>query len=114
VIVVEGMQFDAGTYGELRHNTDDLKVVFEKCLSSATRTRFESVTKIVRCSEGDDGKKPGSSSPMKCPRARRALTIAINSCGARCRLRRLRYPGYGDRRKAMLEEIAALNGRRDH
>ena len=50
-----------------------------------------------------------SSSP-KTSKAKRSRPSSSTSCAARCNVAAVKAPGFGDRRKAMLEDIAILTG----
>ena len=111
VTVVEGMQFDRGYISpNFVTDTEAMKVELEKCLVLIHEEKIESVTKLVPLLE-------------KVMQAKRPLliiaedisgealaTLVINKLRGTLQVAAVKAPGYGDRRKAMLEDIAILTG----
>jgi chaperonin GroEL len=111
VNVVEGMQFDRGFLSpNFVTDADAMKVVLDKCLVLIHEDKIESVTKLVPLLE----KVMTSKKPLLIIAedvAGEALsTLVINKLRGTIQVCAVKAPGYGDRRKAMLEDIAVLTG----
>ncbi|MBX3317210.1 MAG: chaperonin GroEL [Phycisphaeraceae bacterium] len=111
VTVVEGMQFDRGFLSpNFVTNVDDMKVELDKCLVLIHEDKIESVSKLVPLLEKVmQAKKPLLIIAEDI--AGEALsTLVINKLRGTLQVAAVKAPGYGDRRKAMLEDIAILTG----
>ncbi|MCW5768914.1 MAG: chaperonin GroEL [Phycisphaeraceae bacterium] len=111
VTVVEGMQFDRGFLSpNFVTNVDDMKVELDKCLILIHEDKIESVSKLVPLLEKVmQAKKPLLIIAEDI--AGEALsTLVINKLRGTLQVAAVKAPGYGDRRKAMLEDIAILTG----
>jgi chaperonin GroEL len=111
VDVVEGMQFDRGYLSpNFVTNTDEMTVELEKPLVLIHEDKIDSVTRLIPLLE-------------KVMEARKPLlviaedvtgealsTLVINKLRGVLQVCAVKAPGYGDRRKAMLEDIAMLTG----
>jgi len=111
VTVVEGMQFDRGFISpNFVTDTEAMKVEFDKALILIHEDKIESVTKLVPLLE----KVMGAKKPLVIIAediAGEALsTLVINKLRGTLNVAAVKAPGYGDRRKAMLEDIAILTG----
>jgi chaperonin GroEL len=111
VTVVEGMQFDRGYISpNFVTDAEGMKVEFEKALVLIHEDKIDSVTKLVPLLE----KVMGAKKPLVIIAediAGEALsTLVINKLRGTLQVAAVKAPGYGDRRKAMLEDIAILTG----
>jgi chaperonin GroEL len=113
VEVVEGMQFDRGYLSpHFVTDQDAMEVVLEKAFVLVFEDKISSVTKLVPLLE-------------KVAKAKRPLliiaedvdgealaTLVVNKLRGILPVAAVKAPGYGDRRKAMIEDIAVLTGAR--
>ncbi|HYE03666.1 MAG TPA: chaperonin GroEL [Phycisphaerales bacterium] len=113
VTVVEGMQFDRGYLSaNFVTNTEDMTVEFEKCLVLIHEEKIESVSKLVPLLEKVmQAKKPLLIIAEEVT-GEALSTLVINKLRGTLQVAAVKAPGYGDRRKAMLEDIAVLTGAR--
>ncbi|GMU37245.1 MAG: chaperonin GroEL [Phycisphaerae bacterium] len=109
--VVEGMQFDRGFLSpHFVTDQDGMECVFEKAFVLIHEDKISSVQKLVPLLE-------------KVSKAKRPLliiaedvdgdalaTLVVNKLRGILQVCAVKAPGYGDRRKAMLEDIAILTG----
>jgi chaperonin GroEL len=111
VDVVEGMQFDRG-YLSPHFVTDPeaMEVVFDKPLVLIFEDKISTVNKLVPILEkAAEAKRPlliiaedVEGEPL--------ATLVVNKMRGILNLAAVKAPGYGDRRKAMLQDIAILTG----
>ncbi len=111
VEVVEGMQFDRGYLSaNFITNPDDMTVEMEKQLILVHEDKIDSVTKLVPFLE----KVMASKKPLlviaEDVSGEALSTLVINKLRGVLQVAAVKAPGYGDRRKAMLEDIAVLTG----
>jgi chaperonin GroEL len=111
VDVVEGMQFDRGYLSpHFATNQEEMECVLEKCFVLIHEDKISSVPKLVPILE-------------KVAKAKRSLliiaediegealaTLVVNKLRGILDICAVKAPGYGDRRKAMLEDLAVLTG----
>ncbi|MCG3130926.1 MAG: 60 kDa chaperonin 2 [Phycisphaerae bacterium] len=109
--VVEGMQFDRGFLSpHFVTDQDGMECVFEKAFVLIHEDKISSVQKLVPLLE-------------KASKAKRPLliiaedvdgdalaTLVVNKLRGILQVCAVKAPGYGDRRKAMLEDLAILTG----
>ena len=111
VTVVEGMQFDRGFLSpNFVTDADAMKVQLDKCLVLVHEDKIESASKLIPLLE----KVMASKKPLLIIAedvAGEALsTLVINKLRGTVQVCAVKAPGYGDRRKSMLEDIAILTG----
>ncbi len=111
VEVVEGMQFDRGYLSaNFITNADDMTVELEKPLILVHEDKIDSVTKLVPFLE----KVMASKKPLlviaEDVSGEALSTLVINKLRGVLQVVAVKAPGYGDRRRAMLEDIAVLTG----
>ena len=111
VDVVEGMQFDRGYLSpNFVTDVEKMRVELDKVLVLVHEDKIESVAKLVPFLE----KVVESKKPLLIIAedvAGEALsTLVINKLRGVLQVVAVKAPGYGDRRKAMLEDIAILTG----
>ena len=111
VDVVEGMQFDRGYLSpNFVTNADEMSVQLEKPLILIYEDKIDSVTKLVPFLEKVmDAKKPLVIVAEDIT-GEALSTLVINKLRGVLQVVAVKAPGYGDRRKAMLEDIAVLTG----
>jgi chaperonin GroEL len=111
VDVVEGMQFDRGYLSpNFVTNTESMSVEFTKCLVLIHEDKIDSITKLVPFLEKVmDSKKPLLIIAEDIT-GEALSTLVINKLRGVLNVCAVKAPGYGDRRKAMLEDIAILTG----
>ncbi len=109
--VVEGMQFDRGFLSpHFVTDQDTMEVALDKCFVLIHEEKISSAKKLVPLLE-------------KVAKAKRPLliiaedidgealpTLVVNKLRGILQICAVKAPGYGDRRKAMLEDIAVLTG----
>jgi len=111
VTVVEGMQFDRGYLSpNFVTNVDEMKVELEKCLVLVHEDKIESVTKLVPLLEKVMAAKKPLLIIAEDVTGEALSTLVINKLRGTLQVCAVKAPGYGDRRKAMLEDIAILTG----
>ncbi|MGA1632234.1 MAG: chaperonin GroEL, partial [Phycisphaerales bacterium] len=111
VEVVEGMQFDRGFLSpNFVTDAEAMKVEFDKCLVLVHEDKIDSVSKLVPLLE----KVMASKKPLliiaEDVTGEALSTLVINKLRGVLQVCAVKAPGYGDRRKAMLEDIAVLTG----
>jgi chaperonin GroEL len=111
VTVVEGMQFDRGFLSpHFVNNPQTMEVVFEKPLILVYESKISSVQKLLPLLE----KVKASGKPLliiaEDVESEALATLVVNKLRGIVQACAVKAPGYGDRRKAMLEDIAALTG----
>ncbi|HNB59761.1 MAG TPA: chaperonin GroEL, partial [Phycisphaerales bacterium] len=111
VDVVEGMQFDRGFLSpNFVTNPDDMTCEFEKALVLVHEDKIENVGKLIPLLEKVmQAKKPLLIIAEEVS-GEALSTLVINKLRGTLQVCAVKAPGYGDRRKAMLEDIAILTG----
>ena len=111
VDVVEGMQFDRGYLSaNFITDTDEMTVEFSKALVLIYEDKIDSITKLVPFLEKVmDVKKPLLIIAEDVS-GEALSTLVINKMRGVLNVCAVKAPGYGDRRKAMLEDLAILTG----
>ncbi|MEA2734882.1 MAG: chaperonin GroEL, partial [Humisphaera sp.] len=113
VDVVEGMQFDRGFLSpNFITNPDDMTVEFEKPLILVYEDKISSATKLIPLLEKVQKAKKPLIIIAEDVEGEALATLVINKLRGTFKCCAVKAPGYGDRRKAMLEDIAVLTGGR--
>ena len=111
VAVVEGMQFDRGYLSpNFVTDVDNMKVEFDKALVLIHEDKIESVQKLVPLLEKVMKAKKPLVIIAEDVAGEALSTLVINKLRGTIQVAAVKAPGYGDRRKAMLEDIAVLTG----
>ncbi len=111
VDVVEGMQFDRGFLSpNFVTNVDDMTCAFDKALVLIHEDKIESVSKLVPLLEKVMQAKKPLLIIAEDVAGEALSTLVINKLRGTLQVCAVKAPGYGDRRKAMLEDIAVLTG----
>jgi chaperonin GroEL len=111
VDVVEGMQFDRGYLSpNFVTNVDDMEVEMNKPLILIYEEKIDSVTKLVPFLEKVMETKKPLLIIAEDVTGEALSTLVINKLRGVLQVCTVKAPGYGDRRKAMLEDIAVLTG----
>ncbi len=111
VDVVEGMQFDRGYLSpNFITDADDMKVVLDKPLVLIHEEKIESVQKLVPLLEKVMTAKKPLLIIAEDVTGEALSTLVINKLRGVLQVAAVKAPGYGDRRKAMLDDIAVLTG----
>jgi len=111
VDVVEGMQFDRGYLSaNFVTNTEKMAVEFDKALVLVYEDKIDSITKLVPFLEKVMDTKRPLLIIAEDITGEALSTLVINKMRGVLNVCAVKAPGYGDRRKAMLEDIAILTG----
>ncbi len=109
--VVEGMQFDRGFLSaNFVTDPDAMKVELEKCLVLIHEDKIESVQKLIPILEQVMKAKKPLLIIAEDVTGEALSTLVINKLRGTLNVAAVKAPGYGDRRKAMLEDLAILTG----
>ncbi len=109
--VVEGMQFDRGYLSpNFVTNADEMTVELEKPFILIHEEKIDSVTKLVPFLEKVMGTKKPLLIIAEDVSGEALSTLVINKLRGVLQVAAVKAPGYGDRRKAMLQDIAVLTG----
>ncbi|MDI1290869.1 MAG: chaperonin GroEL, partial [bacterium] len=111
VTVVEGMQFDRGFLSpNFITDPDGMKVEFDKALVLIHEDKIESVQKLIPLLEKVMQAKKPLVIIAEDVTGEALSTLVINKLRGTLQVVAVKAPGYGDRRKSMLEDIAVLTG----
>ncbi len=111
VDVVEGMQFDRGYLSpNFVTDADEMTVDLEKCLVLIHEDKIDSVQNLVPVLERVMAAKKPLLIIAEDITGEALSTLVINKLRGTLQVAAVKAPGYGDRRKAMLGDIAALTG----
>ena len=109
--VVEGMQFDRGYLSpHFVTDQDAMEVALEKCYVLIYEEKISSVQKIVPLLEQIAKAKRPLLIIAEDVEGEALATLVVNKLRGIIDIAAVKAPGYGDRRKAMLEDIAILTG----
>jgi chaperonin GroEL len=111
VDVVEGMQFDRGYLSpNFITNPDELTVEFDKPFVLIYEDKISSATKLIPLLEKIQKAKKPLLIIAEDVDGEALATLVVNKLRGILNVAAVKAPGYGDRRKAMLEDIAILTG----
>ncbi len=111
VDVVEGMQFDRGYLSpNFITNPDDLTVELEKPLVLIFEDKISAAAKLIPLLEKIQKVKKPLLIIAEDIESEALATLVVNKLRGILNVAAVKAPGYGDRRKAMLEDIAVLTG----
>ncbi|MCA9290738.1 MAG: chaperonin GroEL, partial [Phycisphaerales bacterium] len=111
VDVVEGMQFDRGYLSpNFVNDAEKMMVVLEKPLILVYEDKIDSVSKLVPLLEKVVETKKPLLVIAEDVTGEALSTLVINKLRGVLQVCAVKAPGYGDRRKAMLRDIAVLTG----
>ncbi|MGA2585056.1 MAG: chaperonin GroEL [Tepidisphaeraceae bacterium] len=111
VDVVEGMQFDRGYLSpNFITNQDEMTVEFEKAFVLVYEDKISAATKLIPLLEKIQKAKRPLFIIAEDIEGEALATLVVNKLRGILNVAAVKAPGYGDRRKAMLEDIAILTG----
>src|SRR5271167_4048633 len=111
VDVVEGMQFDRGFLSpNFVTNADDMIVQLDKPFVLVYEDKISSAGKLIPLLEKIQKAKRPLLIIAEDVEAEALATLVVNKLRGILNVAAVKAPGYGDRRKAMLEDIAILTG----
>jgi chaperonin GroEL len=111
VDIVEGMQFDRGYLSpHFITDPDEMEVVLEKAFVLVFEDKISSVTKLIPLLEKVAQAKRPLLIIAEDVEGEALATLVVNKLRGILQVAAVKAPGYGDRRKAMLEDIAILTG----
>jgi chaperonin GroEL len=111
VDVVEGMQFDRGFLSpNFITNPDDMTVELEKPLILVFEDKISAAGKMIPLLEKIQKSKKPLLIIAEDIEGEALATLVVNKLRGILNVCAVKAPGYGDRRKAMLEDIAILTG----
>ena len=109
--VVEGMQFDRGYLSpNFVTDQDEMRVELEKCLVLIHEDKIDNIQSLVPVLERVMAAKKPLLIIAEDITGEALSTLVINKLRGALQVAAVKAPGYGDRRKAMLGDIAALTG----
>jgi chaperonin GroEL len=109
--VVEGMQFDRGFLSpNFVTNPDEMKVELEKALVLVYEDKISAAAKLIPLLEKIQKAKKPLLIIAEDIEGEALATLVVNKLRGVLNVAAVKAPGYGDRRKAMLEDIAILTG----
>ncbi|MFO1009341.1 MAG: chaperonin GroEL [Planctomycetota bacterium] len=113
VTVVEGMQFDRGFLSpHFVNNAQTMEASFEKPLILVYEDKISSVNKLLPLLEKVKQANKALIIIAEDVESEALATLVVNKLRGILQVCAVKAPGYGDRRKAMLEDVAALTGAR--
>jgi chaperonin GroEL len=111
VDVVEGMQFDRGYLSpNFITNPDELVAELEKAFVLVVEDKISSAQKLIPLLEKIQKAKKPLLIIAEDVEGEALATLVVNKLRGILNICAVKAPGYGDRRKAMLEDIAILTG----
>jgi chaperonin GroEL len=111
VDVVEGMQFDRGYMSpNFITDPDEMVCELEKCYILVFEDKISAATKLIPLLEKIQKAKRPLLIIAEDIEGEALATLVVNKLRGILNVAAVKAPGYGDRRKAMLEDIAILTG----
>ena len=111
VTVVEGMQFDRGFLSpNFITDPDEMVSELEKCFVLVFEEKISSATKLIPLLEKIQKAKRPLLIIAEDVDGEALATLVVNKLRGILNICAVKAPGYGDRRRAMLEDIAILTG----
>jgi chaperonin GroEL len=111
VDVVEGMQFDRGFLSpNFITNVDEMTVELDKAFILVYEDKISAATKLIPLLEKIQKAKRPLLIIAEDIEGEALATLVVNKLRGILNVAAVKAPGYGDRRKAMLEDIAILTG----
>jgi chaperonin GroEL len=111
VTVVEGMQFDRGFLSpNFITDADEMVAQIEKCFVLVYEDKISSAAKLIPLLEKIQKAKRPLLIIAEDIDSEALATLVVNKLRGILNVCAVKAPGYGDRRKAMLEDIAILTG----
>jgi len=111
VDVVEGMQFDRGFLSpNFITNADEMTVQLEKAFVLVCEDKISAANKLIPLLEKIQKAKRPLLIIAEDIEGEALATLVVNKLRGILNVAAVKAPGYGDRRKAMLEDIAILTG----
>ncbi len=109
--IVEGMQFDRGYLSpHFATNQDNMECVLDKAFVLIHEDKISNVQKLVPLLEKVSKAKRPLLIIAEDIEGEALATLVVNKLRGILNVAAVKAPGYGDRRKAMLEDIAILSG----
>ena len=109
--VVEGMQFDRGYLSPyFITNAEKMMVELEDPYVLIHEKKLSGLQPCCRCWKPSCRPASPSSLSPRTSKARRLATLVVNKLRGGLKVAAVKAPGFGDRRKAMLEDIATVTG----
>src|SRR5688500_3330433 len=109
--VVEGMQFDRGYLSpNFITNPDEMAAELEKCFVLVYEDKISAATKLIPLLEKIQKSKKPLLIIAEDIEGEALATLVVNKLRGVLNVCAVKAPGYGDRRKSMLEDIAILTG----
>ena len=111
--VVEGMQFDRGYLSPyFVTNAERMEVVLEDCFLLIYDKKISSMKNVIKALEGVAQAGKPLLIIAEDVEGEALATLVVNKLRGTLQVAAVKAPGFGDRRKAMLEDIAVLTGTR--